>query len=269
MQHDNISGATRILAVIADPVAQARSPGMANTLLRERGQFGHFVLIPLHVTTGGLRNALNGLRQIRNLGGAVVSMPHKQSIVPLLDELTANARLVGSVNVVRRSADGRLLGDVLDGEGMVQGLRGAGHEVEGRACLLLGAGGAAAAIAFALGKHRCASLRIMNRTQATAAALAQRLHGAFPELDVRVGAAEEESYDIGINATPLGMQSSDPLPMSAPLVDRCALIAECVVAPELTPLLELARSRQRLVHTGIPMLSSQMELMLRFMGAPL
>lgn len=242
---------------------------MANTLLQERGQFGDFVVIPLHVAADGLRDALNGLRQIRNLGGAVVSMPHKQSVVPLLDELTANARLVGAVNVVRRSPDGRLLGDVLDGEGMVQGLREAGHAVEGRACLLLGAGGAAAAIAFALANHRCASLRIVNRTQATATALAQRLLGQFPHLDVRVGAAGEESYDIAINATSLGMQSSDPLPMSATLVERCGLIAECVVAPEMTPLLELARSRRRMVHTGIPMLSSQIELMLRFMGAPL
>src|SRR5262245_52610518 len=114
-----VSGRTRLLALIADPVAQARSPAMANALLAERGQDGAFVLVPMQVPSGGLTDVVAALRRVVNLAGAIVSMPHKSAIVPLLDELTPDAAMVGAVNVVRRTAEGRLVGTVMDGEGFV------------------------------------------------------------------------------------------------------------------------------------------------------
>lgn len=201
-----------------------------------------------------------------NFAGAIVSMPHKSAIVSLLDELTAEARLVGAVNVIRRTADGRLMGTALDGEGFVAGLRSAGHEIEGASCLLVGAGGAGAAIAFALARHRCGSLTITNRTASKAASLAARVRAAFPGVPVQAGDAEGGRYDLAINATSLGMKADDELPMSQALVERSALIAECVIAPEMTRLLEIAKGKGRGIHTGVPMLTAQMDLMLRFMG---
>ena len=159
-----ITGATRILGLIADPVVQARSPVMANALLQRRGLFGTFVLLPMQVPVGALGDVVAALRHVQNFAGAIVSMPHKSEIVALLDELTPQARLVGAVNVITRTADGLLMGTMFDGEGFVAGLRSAGHEVEGACCLLVGAGGAAAAIAFALASHGCESLTITNRT---------------------------------------------------------------------------------------------------------
>jgi shikimate dehydrogenase len=99
MRHSTITGHSKLLGVIADPVTQARSPGMANALLAERERFGDFVLLPLHVPLSSLEAVLTGLRGIQNFAGAIVSMPHKSAIVPLLDELTAEAQLVGAVNV--------------------------------------------------------------------------------------------------------------------------------------------------------------------------
>ena len=251
--------------MIADPVAQARSPGMANTLLQERGQFGAFVLLPMQVPAGALREVIAGLRQVQSFAGAIVSMPHKTAIVPLLDELTSEAQLVGAVNVIARSSAGRLVGTVLDGEGFVAGMRSAGHEVEGASCLLVGAGGAAAAIAFALARHGCASLTIENRTPSKATSLATRVRAAFPDVRVQVGDPGGR-YDIAINATSLGMKADDELPLSRDAIERTALVAECVVAPEFTPLLEAAREKGRAIHTGVPMLTAQMDLILRFMG---
>lgn len=268
MAAPGISGGTRLLALIADPVVQARSPAMANARLRERGQFGAFALLPMQVSALALADVVTALRQTQNFAGAVVSMPHKSAIVPLLDEVTPEARLVGAVNVVRRTAEGRLIGTILDGEGFVAGLRSAGHVVEGAACLLVGAGGAASAIAFALAQHGCASLTIRNRTAAKAAALAARLRQASPSAPVRSGDDDCQGYDIAINATSLGMKPDDALPMSSDLVEKSALIAECVIAPEMTPLLVLAREKGRAIHTGVPMLAAQMDLMLRFMGVP-
>ncbi len=239
---------------------------MVNALLQRRGRFGAFVFLPMHVATGGLGGVITALRQVQNFAGAIVSMPHKVAIVGLLDELTADAQSVGAVNVVRRNADGRIVGTVFDGEGFVGGLRSAGHEIDGASCLLAGAGGAATAIAFALAREGCRSLAITNRTASKAEALASRVRQAFPHRDVRAGAPHEGRYDIAINATSLGMKADDELPLSPDVLERATLVAECVVAPEKTRLLEVAREKGCAIHTGVPMLAAQIDLMLRFTG---
>jgi shikimate dehydrogenase len=262
-----ITGTTKILGLIADPVAQARSPAMANAMLERRDRLGAFVLVPLHVASDGLAACVTALRHVRNFGGAIVSMPHKTVITQLLDELTPEAQLVGAVNVVCRRGDGRLVGTILDGEGFVGGLIRAGHRVAGARCLLSGAGGAASAVAFALAKHGCASIRFVNRTRSKADALAARLHGAFPAVDVSTHANREARYDIAINGTSLGMNAGDDLPIARDVIGRSALVAECVIAPEMTRLLEVAREQGCAIHTGVPMLEAQMAMMLDFMGA--
>jgi shikimate dehydrogenase len=204
---------------------------------------------------------------MHNFAGAIVSMPHKSAVVALLDEVSPEAQLAGAVNVIRREVDGRLIGAVFDGEGFVAGLRSAGHEVQGKACFLAGAGGAAAAVAFALAKYGCTSLTISNRTVSKAATLASRIKGAWPNCKVQVGPGSSQAYDIAINATSLGMQPQDDLPISSEVIDSSSLIAECVIAPEMTHLLEVVKQRGHAIHTGVPMLAEQMHLMLRFMRA--
>lgn len=260
-----ITGATKLLALIADPVVQARSPGLATTILQRRGRFGDFVLVPMQTSDGALPDVVAAIRRIGNFAGAIVSMPHKQTILPLLDDVLADGRTVGAVNVVRREADGRLTGTTLDGEGFVAGLAGAGHTVRGAACILAGAGGAASAIAFALARHGCASLAIVNRTAAKATTLAAQVRAAFPGVDVHVD-DDGRRWDVAINATSLGMRPGDALPLSRDVVARAALVAECVLAPEMTPLLALARELGRPIHPGLPMLTAQMDLLLDFMG---
>jgi shikimate dehydrogenase len=262
-----ITGATTILALIADPIAQARSPAMTNALLERGGVAGEVVLVPMHVGADGLADCVAALRHMRNFGGAIVSMPHKTRIVDLLDDVTPEARLVGAVNVIQRRADGRLVGTILDGEGFVGGLARAGHRVAGAHCLLAGAGGAASAVAFALAKHGCASLRIVNRTRSKADELAVRVGRAFPAVPVSIDDAASHRIDIAVNGTSLGMQLNDPLPLSESVIARSALVAECVISPEMTRLLQVAQLRGRAIHTGVPMLEAQLELILAFMGA--
>jgi shikimate dehydrogenase len=226
MTPPEITGATRILGLIADPVAQARSPALANAVLQRSGCFGAFALLPMHVPAAALVAAVGGLRAIENFAGAIVSMPHKTTIVPLLDQLTPESRLVGAVNVVARAADGQLTGNVLDGEGFVAGMRSAGHDVAGRSCLLVGAGGAASAIAIALATHACGSLTIANRTSSKAASLCARVREACPQARVGIGDASEGAYDVVINATSLGMRPDDDLPVAERVIERAGLVAE-------------------------------------------
>ena len=125
-------------------------------------------------------------------------------------------------------------------------------------------GGTAPAVGFALAAHGCASLALRNRTRAKAEGLAARLLEHFPAVEVTTQ-EPEDPVDLLVNGTSLGMRSGDALPFSVDLVDRATLVAECVVAPEMTPLLELARSRGTRIHTGLPMLAAQIGLMVEFM----
>lgn len=240
---------------------------MANRLLDERGLWGDFVMLPMQVSAEGFPALITGLRALKNFGGAVVSMPHKVVAAHLVDELTPEARLIGAVNVIRRNGDGRLIGTMLDGEGFVVGLAGAGYSVNGAHIPLVGAGGAASAIAFALAKHGCASLRIQNRTPETASALSARVKRAYPQVEISTEVRSNAHYDIAINATSLGMNPNDELPIPKPMIRHCGLVAECVIAPEMTPLLLEASGQGKVIHTGVPMLAAQMNLMLAFMGA--
>lgn len=265
----HITGHARLLALIADPVVQARTPDLANAVLQSQGLDNQYTLLPLQVTADNLVSVIAGLRGVGNFAGAVVSMPHKQSILPLLDSLSDEARAVGAVNVIRRDEDGKLHGGLMDGEGFVAGLESAGHGVSERHIFMAGAGGAASAIAWALAKYGCRSLTLHNRHTEKAEALADKLAQAFPALTINLADTKSRRYDIAINATPLGMHSGDALPFDIAVIQRSTLVTECVLAPEMTVLLQMAKAEGKAVHTGLPMLQGQLTLMLQFMGVPL
>ena len=193
--------------------------------------------------------------------------PVKYSILPQL--LTPEELVGGNALVEMGTFLAILLGTIGGGfavSGGATGLAAAGHDVAGKHVLLCGAGGAGAAIAFALVKHGCASLAIENRTRLRAELLAARIGDVFPYGEVSIGVRPGATYDVAVNATSLGMHDGDPLPMSDATIDASALVAECVVTREVTPLLEAARARGRAVHGGLAMLEAQIELLLDFMG---
>jgi shikimate dehydrogenase len=258
-----IDGATLLTAIIADPVAQARTPRLLNSALARRGV--NAALVPMHVPAGDLRAAIEGLRVSRNFAGAVISMPHKRTIVALLDELTREASDVGACNVIRRQPNGALLGTMLDGHGFVTGLRQAGIAVDGRRVLLIGAGGAAAGIAFALAANGIATLAIHNRTADAATILAARLARSFPAVEVRCDVGDSTGHDLVVNATSLGMRSDDALPIDVARLDANAVAAEAVLAPDETQFLVAAAARGLRTHRGRHMLEAQIEPMIDFM----
>lgn len=250
-----ISGKTRIFAIIADPVAHVRTPQALNALFAQEKDDA--VMVPLEVAATDLARCIEGLRVMRNLGGLVVTVPHKIAMVGLCNRLSERARLVGAVNVVRREADGRLAGDLLDGEGFAVGLERAGVTLAGKRVFLAGAGGAASAIAFALAERGIARLTVTNRSQDRADALAQRLAPLFAGLTLSTDAGPED-HDIAINATSLGLKQGDALAFDPGRLPAGALVAEVVMQPEITPLLEAARSRGLVIHPGKRMLEAQL-----------
>ncbi len=258
-----ITGRTSVLGILGDPVVQARSPQLLNARMAELGLDA--VLVPLHVPPGGLAAAVAGLRAVRSFKGVVITMPHKQAIIPLLDELAPEGAQVGACNIVRRDGDGRLIGSMFDGEGFVAGLGQAGHEVRGRRVFMAGAGGAASGIAFALGKHGAAALTLHNRGTARAEELAARVRAAWPAMDVTVGTADPAGHDIVVNATSLGMRPDDALPLDIAGLASGMVAAEIIMQPETTAFLAAGAGRGCVLHRGQAMLAAQLDLMLEFL----
>jgi shikimate dehydrogenase len=261
--HTEISGATALLGILADPIAQVQTPRLVNELLRQRNQDA--VLVPLHVGRDELLQVVAGLRAVRNFRGAVVTMPHKAAIMALLDEVTPEARQVGACNVFRRAPDGRLIGTIFDGEACVAGLRSAGHALAGKSVLLAGAGGAAAALAFAFARHAARRITIHNRTSARAEALAERVRAAFPQSDCVIGDRDPAGHLIVVNATSLGRRPGDALPIRVEGLQPGMLAVEIILAPAQTAFLAEALRRGCAIQPGRPMLEAQIVLIADFL----
>ncbi|TVQ30717.1 MAG: shikimate dehydrogenase [Geminicoccaceae bacterium] len=260
-----ITGRTRLYGVIADPIAQVRACEVFNPRFEALGVDA--VLVPFHVHPGELPRALDGFRALANLGGVLVTIPHKEAVLDLVDEVGAHAQLIGAANIFRRESDGRLTAENFDGLGFVAGLRAHGHAPEGKRALLVGAGGAAKAIAFALAEARVGELVIANRTAAKAAALAERVRAAYPQVRITAGPIAPSGFHLVINGTSLGLQAGDALPFPLEAVDPGAVVADIIMKPARTALLAAAEARGLSAHYGRHMLDEQVPLMARFLRA--
>lgn len=259
-----ISGRTRVWSILADPIIQVKAPQMLNAVMAEQNVDG--VMVPMHVAADDLPMALQGLRRMQNWQGCVVTVPHKSPIVDLLDRVSPAARSVGAVNVVRRTSDGQLVGDILDGVGFVRGLANHGINPRGMSAYLAGAGGAANAIGFALADAGISRLAIANRTASKAHNLVEKIAKAFPSLPVEVADRNPADYDLVINATSLGMKSDDALPFAVDHLTPDQTVAEIIMVPEETAIMAAARAKGCRVHPGRPMLLAQRDLMIEYLG---
>ena len=264
MQDHHVTGRTRLFGIIADPVHHVRTPQLLNILMRTRGVDG--VMMPFHVRPDHLPAVFDALRRLENLGGFIVTVPHKSAAIALCDEVSEAARAIGAANAVRRMPDGRLIAEMLDGKGFVAGLQVSGIDVVGRSVYLAGAGGAANAIAFALAEAGIARLSIANRTATRVEDLRARLASSFPGLPTETASRNPAGHDLVVNATSLGLRASDPLPLDTAGLSPQMVVAEIIMQPEYTPLLLAAQAAGCTLQFGLPMLTQQLELMADFMG---
>jgi shikimate dehydrogenase len=263
-QHSDIfiDGETRLLGAIGDPIAQGKMPSLINPVFAELGE--NILAVPLHVSADGLASAWQGFRQMRNLIGLAVTLPHKRNAALLCDRLEFSAKRVGVANCIRREPDGSMTGALFDGLGFVGGLTAEGHSVKGREIFMVGAGGAASAIAFALADAGAKRLIIANRTRAKAEALAEQLNTAFSRPFAAVEVADPAGVSIVINSTSLGLDPSDSLPVDVERLSPGTLVAEVIAKPEVSRLLEAAAARGCKIHSGIHMGRHQVLETVRF-----
>jgi shikimate dehydrogenase len=262
----NVDGNTLLFATPGNPVAQIRLPQVMAAVFHALGV--NAVWIPLHVDEAGLAIVLQGLRSIRNFRGITVAIPHKPSILPMLDRLTRTAQASGAVNLVRLEPDGALLGDMVDGAGFVRGLELRGQSPQGATVWLVGVGGGGSAIATALAEAGVERLYLTEANGARAQAVAQRLAQFYPKLPVEIVAACPGPVDFAINATPCGLQPQDPLPFDPTILSDRTIVCDIIMKPRDTALLTAARDRGLRVHHGHHMLDAQIPMYLSFLGIP-
>ena len=257
----------KILGIIGDPVAHSLSPVMQNAALARLHL--PFLYMPFQVKHEFLENFFKILKS-RKIVGLNVTVPHKQVVIPFLDSLTQEARLIGAVNTIKVVGK-KLKGHNTDGLGYVASLLGeARFSPRGRQIILIGAGGAARAIAASLGQARAREVLIINRTAKKAFDLAHEMGKKFPQTAFSVTSFDNlEPYfwsttDLLINASSMGMKGkrSAHLPLSK--LPRQAIVSDIVYAPQETPLLKAAKKLKLKTHPGWGMLLYQGALSFEF-----
>lgn len=260
----DISGSTRLYAVIGDPIAQVQSPALLNPLLSDLGNDA--VVIPVHARPDDLPQVVQGLQRIRNLDGMLITVPHKAEICRFADRQSPTVMLIGTANVMRRDSDGRWTAENFDGLGLIDGLEAAGYFVSGMRVSLIGAGGAGSAIAAALLGSGVVHLSVCDVDASRLAALLARLRPLWPGRLTGSPTPALAYADIVVNATPLGLRPADPLPFPVDSLRPGCLVVDIIAEPEQTALLRAAAERNHPVHHGIHMLRAQVGRYRDFFG---
>jgi shikimate dehydrogenase len=259
-----IRGTTKLVAHIGYPTDSFRAPMIYNPYF-ERHSIDA-VVVPMGCRAEDYPDFLRLVFRLSNIQGALVTMPHKVTTVGLLDEVMTTAAVAGSCNAVRLGQDGRLVGDMFDGEGFVRGVLRKGRKLDGASALVVGAGGVGSAIAASLAKAGVARLAVYDAHARTMESLSDRLRTHYPRLEVVTGTRDPAGFDIIVNATPLGMKEDDPLPMDVERIDPASFVGEVVMKQEITPFLAAARARGCQCQVGADMLFEQIPAYLEFFG---
>jgi shikimate dehydrogenase len=259
-----ITGKTTLIAHLGYPTEAFKAPMIYNPYFEKAGIDA--VVVPMGVKPEDYPAFLRSLFRLSNIRGALVTMPHKVTTVALVDELTATARIAGSSNAILKRPDGSLLGDMFDGTGFVRGIERKGRNLKGARALVVGAGGVGSAIAASLAAAGVSAIGIFDASAASADALGDRLREHYPKLAVTTGSKDPAGYDVAINATPLGMNPGDPLPMDVARLSPEAFVGEVVMKQEFTPFLLAAKAKGCPIQVGTDMLFEMIPAYLEFFG---
>jgi shikimate dehydrogenase len=258
-----VRGGSRVVGVFGWPVEHSRSPAMHNAAFAALRL--PYIYVPFPVRPEQIGPALQSLAAL-GIIGVNLTIPHKESALPFLDEITDEAREIGAVNTVH-CLDGRLLGDNTDGRGFYEPLRELGLTLAGKSAVVLGAGGAARAVVFRLARER-AKVTLVNRTQERAEQLAEAVAAAgYDARSVQIVALEDApalgaalaDAELLVQTTSIGMyphtDAMPPVPLEA--IHPDLLVYDLVYNPLETRLLKAARLRGCRTLTGVKMLVGQ------------
>jgi shikimate dehydrogenase len=259
-----IDGKTKLIAHLGYPTESFKAPMIYNPYFAKHGV--NAVVVPMGCKPEDFPEFFKLLFRLSNIHGALITMPHKVPIVGLLDEVSVSVKVAGACNAVRVEPDGKLVGDMFDGEGFVRGVLGKGRKIANARALVAGNGGVGSAIAASFAKAGAAELALFDAYAPMMNDLAERLTANYPNLKVTVGSNDPAGYDVVVNATPLGMKPDDPLPMDVTRIAPSTFVGEVVMKAEITPFLAAAHERGCDYQVGTDMLFEQIPAYLEFFG---
>ena len=261
-----IRGTTRLIAHIGYPTESFKAPMIYNPWFEKAGVDA--VVVPMGVRAEDFATSFQSIFRFSNIHGALITMPHKVSVVEQLDEVSPTVKIAGSCNAVLKRNDGTLLGDMFDGEGFVRGVKRKGKRLDGARVLVVGCGGVGSAIAASMAAAKIAAIGLYDANDTSAQALGERLQQQYPKIRVTTGSNDPEGYDVVVNATPLGMKAGDPMPMDVTRIAPSTFVGEVVMKQEMTEFLKAADARGCQYQIGTDMLFEQIPAYLEFFGFP-
>jgi shikimate dehydrogenase len=261
-----IRGTTTLIAHIGYPTHAFKAPMIYNPYFEQAGVDA--VVVPMGVKPEHYEEALRTIFRFTNIRGALITMPHKVTTCALVDELSPTAQIAGACNAVLRRPDGTLLGDMFDGAGFVRGMQRKGVKLAGARALVVGSGGVGCAIAASLAAAGVADIGLFDLSAASSEALASRLRSHYAGLSVTTGTNDPTGYDVVVNATPMGMNEGDALPVDVSRIAPTTFVGEVVMKSEMTAFLAAAKARGCAVQIGTDMLFEQIPAYLEFFGFP-
>ena len=261
-----INGHTELIAHIGFPTHSFKAPMIYNPWFDKAGVNAR--VMPMGCKPEDFPVFLKAVFRLSNIRGALITMPHKVTTMGLLDEVLPSAAVAGACNAVRLSPDGKLQGDMFDGEGFVRGVLRKGVTLRGANVLVVGSGGVGSAIAASLAAAGVARMALFDVHAASAQGLGERLKKHYPNLQVQTGSNDPAGFDVVVNATPLGMNDGDPMPMDMSRVAPSTFVGEVVMKAEMTAFLKAAQARGCRFQIGTDMLFEQIPAYLEFFGLP-
>jgi shikimate dehydrogenase len=259
-----ISGTTTLIAHVGYPTHSFKSPLIYNPWFEKNNIDA--VVVPMGVRVPEYPEFFRYLFRLTNIRGALVTMPHKVTTIGLVDEITPTVQVAGAANAVLLRDDGTLLGDQFDGAGFVRGVERKGFPLAGKRALVVGNGGVGSAIVASLAGAGVAALGLFDPDQAASEALAARITEHYPQISVSTGSSDPDGYDVVVNATPLGMNDGDPLPVDVDRIAPDTFVGEVVMKQQITPFLRAAMDKGCPVQVGTDMLFEQIPAYLEFFG---
>ncbi len=261
-----VNGHTRLIAHIGYPTHSFKSPMIYNPYFAHAGV--NALVVPMGCRPTDFLNFLPAIFSLTNICGALITMPHKVTVVPMLDQVSATVKVAGACNAVKRNDAGKLIGDMFDGEGFLRGLLKQGVSPRGLRALITGCGGVGSSIAASLANAGLKQLQLHDAHEPSAAALADRINRFIPACQASAGSNDPTGFDIIVNCTPLGMNNHDPLPFDTGRISASTFVGEVVMRTELTPLLVAAKANGCRYQIGTDMLFEQIPAYLEFFGLP-
>jgi shikimate dehydrogenase len=261
-----ITGKTSFIAHIGWPTHAFKAPMIYNPYFAQVGI--DTIVVPMGCKAEHFAGFLPAVFSLENIHGALITMPHKVSTVELLDEVSPTVRIANACNAVRRDERGRLVGDMFDGEGFVRGVLRKGCVLQGARVLVVGAGGVGSAIAASLAAAGIGAITLFDARAASADALGERIRTHYPSIQVATGSNDPAGFDLVVNATPMGMNDGDELPVDVSRIAPSTFVGEVVMKTEMTAFLKAVQARGCRFQIGSDMLFEQIPAYLEFFGFP-